>query len=285
MRNCTPATTQKKLLQLFSVALFFLFVSSILQNSTSLPPSSTSSSSSTSYTQTILPCLSSDSFVHPIITSTLLSHFPNPPPPTPILPSWITKFCPEVIAHYTKFPYFDNFSLNDHDKATKLQLDTYGEMGKSTTEYAIKSTCMIKIFQALSEKVSATPFIYAGAHLGAILHAGLIPWDDDVDLAVDFKYKGALMSECEKFQHTNLDVQITCVERYNAVKLSVLAPEDDKMSFPHGKYISPYLDIYFISEDEHFVYELSPKGEKQHQVSERSGGVFSRRESYNGGNF
>ncbi|GMI56105.1 hypothetical protein ScalyP_jg10402 [Parmales sp. scaly parma] len=129
---------------------------------------------------------------------------------------------------------------------------------------------MIKIFQALSEKVSAIPFIYAGAHLGAILHAGLIPWDDDVDLAVDFKYKGALMSECEKFQHTNLDVQITCVERYNAVKLSVLAPEDDKMSFPHGKYISPYLDIYFISEDEHFVYELSPKGEKQHQRFKRN---------------
>ena len=42
----------------------------------------------------------------------------------------------------------------------------------------------MKLISALAAAVGHTAYAYAGAHLGGLLHAGPIPWDDDADMAM-----------------------------------------------------------------------------------------------------
>ena len=58
-----------------------------------------------------------------------------------------------------------------------------------TTTAAISSTCLLRVIDIAARRAGATWFIHAGTHLGAALHGGPIPWDDDMDVMVDANFK------------------------------------------------------------------------------------------------
>ena len=87
----------------------------------------------------------------------------------PSFPKWMDALCPEVVAHFTRFPYFAALRPN---------------VSTSTTASAARTTCTMKLVSALAASVGHTAYAYAGSHLGGLLHAGPIPWDDDADMAM-----------------------------------------------------------------------------------------------------
>jgi hypothetical protein len=51
-----------------------------------------------------------------------------------------------------------------------------------TSLYAAHSVCSVYLANKIALSIDAPIYLHAGSHLGAILHGGPIPWDDDVDM-------------------------------------------------------------------------------------------------------
>jgi hypothetical protein len=83
-------------------------------------------------------------------------------------PEWIRVLCPEVVEHYNKFPCPKDFFVEHNDIPIQ------------TTNFAARAICTLSIVKQLAVSISVTLHIYAGSHLGAILHGQPIPWDDEV---------------------------------------------------------------------------------------------------------
>ena len=49
-------------------------------------------------------------------------------------------------------------------------------------------TTLLRVLTEVMEKEGIPYFIYGGTLLGSYRHHGTVPWDDDIDIAVDFKY-------------------------------------------------------------------------------------------------
>ncbi|GMH77486.1 hypothetical protein TrLO_g11778 [Triparma laevis f. longispina] len=112
--------------------------------------------------------------------------------------------------------------------------------------------------------------IYAGAHLGAMLHGGPIPWDDDIDVAIDYKHKSSFEKLCKN--RANRNVEIFCYKGWNAWKISAGKNEDDKTHWKHEGYNSPYIDVFFVEVRFYwwdpfgsYVRELRPDGSTAEQ--------------------
>ena len=52
----------------------------------------------------------------------------------------------------------------------------------------------MKLISALAASVGHTAYAYAGTHLGGLLHAGPIPWDDDADVAMLYGARDAFVA-------------------------------------------------------------------------------------------
>ncbi|GMI53741.1 hypothetical protein ScalyP_jg7526 [Parmales sp. scaly parma] len=210
---------------------------------------------------------------NPLLTTAIASKLPVTSLPLKTIPQWIQSYCPEVIAHFSLFPYPSSFKGGRKSK-------TKPQMVYQTAEYAIKSTCLVKIFSSVATSVGAEHYLYAGAHLGAVIHGGLIPWDDDIDVILDYKKKKEFVDLCNNFSPVE-GVNVRCVYHWNAVKLFVEAPPDDHIDFKHGGgsadplrdvslFNSPFVDICMLRMDDKFVYERSPSGKEYGITFERS---------------
>ena len=90
---------------------------------------------------------------------------PLPPPPDDFFPTdWTYEMCPEVVQFYESVPYFQH-------KIVAL-----------TTQAAMSFTCLLRLIDVGCRRANATWVLYAGGSIGGALHAGPIPWDDDVDI-------------------------------------------------------------------------------------------------------
>ena len=205
------------------------------------------------------PTASSDGFFpydchpHASNTSLLLSVLADPEPPNAhAIPPWVHAACPEVTAHFANFPYFPAFH-----RATPV----------STTAYAAAGVCSLKVLGTLAATAGAPPpMLHAGSHLGAMLHGGPIPWDDDIDALMPWQSRQGLLAACAAARHAvHPSVTLLCKEGLNAIKVcvrprglgspggnasSTLAPADAHWaSSPDSKpnkqgYCSPFVDLF-----------------------------------------
>jgi hypothetical protein len=86
---------------------------------------------------------------------------------------WIKQMCPEVIDYFRgqRVDYFD-FHLDIGNPIT-------------TTEAAITMACLLKVIKVVALEIDMKWALFAGTQLGAVLHGGPIPWDDDLDVIID----------------------------------------------------------------------------------------------------
>lgn len=166
------------------------------------------------------------------------------------IPWWVHDICPEVVDHFiNKHPYFDDFYL-DHSMMT--------------TVFAAKSVCTMKILDTLVRSMNGRLYLHAGSHLGAILHAGPIPWDDDVDMITEFRLLDRLLA---------LDgikvggVSLHFYKYTNALKIWI----DDGDTEPRltGRpYSAPFVDLFFFKIKNNKFHECYPDGSLHQETYE-----------------
>lgn len=80
-------------------------------------------------------------------------------------PEWLKALCPQVVAHYEKFPSFGEY---------RDFLGSWVPIG--TTDYAAQAVCTANVVKLLANSVQARLYLHAGSHLGAVIHGAPIPW-------------------------------------------------------------------------------------------------------------
>ena len=161
------------------------------------------------------------------------------------LDGWIVETCGEVVAHFEKFPYFEF-------QAAELSYPV------SDTKYAVIGTCITSIASKLAASVSATLLLYAGGHLGAVLHGGPIPYDDDIDVVLPVQDMDPFLAKCE-----SLNIPISCHVAGNAIKMYIDMPEAKHASARRVPWTSPYVDIFLYTTVDDHIVETTPHGTKK----------------------
>lgn len=178
-------------------------------------------------------------------------------------PEWLQQTCPEVVDHFTRFPYFAEFN----------------DLPVMTTLFAAHSVCTVKLAQRIAASVNAKLYLHAGSHLGAVLHAGPIPFDDDVDMFLEFNKKDEFLSECNKLYQFFPGAKLECRLAFNAIKISVIAEGSRKTKF---EWSSPFADIFFFKVQNETLFEIWPNGQLREQAF-RIDEFFPTRPFYFGG--
>lgn len=158
------------------------------------------------------------------------------------LPEELARACPRVHHHFHRFPLF-NASL------------TYSV---STTSYAAFGVCTLTILKQQLASLGHELYLHAGSHLGALQHAGPIPWDDDIDAWTDFR---ALPHLKEALQNDMSPLRVAV--SHNALKVWWEATQSPLTRTGHP-WSSPFIDLFFYKFDDPYMIEVNPKGEPRH---------------------
>lgn len=149
------------------------------------------------------------------------------------LPLWIKDVCPGVYAHFQNVQYSSSFPQNyseDHG------------MPYFTTSSAAHSVCSIELSQSIAASIGATVLLHAGSHLGAILHGGPIPWDDDIDLLLPFGFIEPFFNKCNSVGNIHPDVEVKCYRDHNScLKLALITQES---MTTNQAWQWPFVDIF-----------------------------------------
>ena len=189
-------------------------------------------------------------------------------------PEWVTSLCPEVVEHYDKFPSFK-----------RAPVIGGFNMPVGTTLYAAESVCTLSVVKQLAASVGANLYLYAGAHLAAVLHGQPIPWDDDVDAFVPFWALQPLLKKCGEGIRIHQTAHLRCHQDFNAIKLYVDYDGMEKTSVNSKRfqYKSPFIDLfaYNVTESGN-IREVYPSG-KGHRFRYAPSEFFPTQPFYYGG--
>jgi len=186
---------------------------------------------------------------------------------------WMKDLCPEVVDHFTRFPSFKKVAPSDNEFLPFLP-----------TEHAVQSVCTIKITKAIAASINAQLYLHAGSHLGAVIHGQVMPWDDDVDMIMDFrKYKDFLATcDGDGFEVHPSGIRLKCLTGHNAVKVWLHIEGMEKLTRDSVRWYSPFLDLFFYTIEEGKLWETFPNG-RRHQESYPVTDYFPTRPFYFGG--
>ncbi len=74
---------------------------------------------------------------------------------------------------------------------------------------------ILKTFDQVCKEHNLTYYLWAGTQLGAVRHAGFIPWDDDADVAMPRKDYNILMAHAHEWMPSSFQIATNdTVERY-----------------------------------------------------------------------
>jgi LicD family len=168
------------------------------------------------------------------------------------IPLWIKDICPEVVEHFGMFPSFADPFISGIGPFNA----TY-EMTISTTLNAVLGVCTMKMAQQVAADIGEDFFLYAGSHLGAILHGQPMPWDDDFDSAIRFHARNKYIKACKKSKNLAPGVTLHCDgQQYGFIKVWLQGPTSVKTSPARSKHYFPFLDVFFLGENATHVQEL-----------------------------
>lgn len=116
-------------------------------------------------------------------------------------------------------------------------------------------TCiaLLQTFVSALEASNITYFMYFGTLLGSYRHHGFIPWDDDIDIVVDYRQKMLLTSVLTKIPEYKLmpgpDVWLL---KFFSTKNGSDIPDK------RWRWRWPFIDIFFFKQDENSVWVTFP---------------------------
>ncbi|CAG5128072.1 unnamed protein product [Candidula unifasciata] len=107
-------------------------------------------------------------------------------------------------------------------------------------EQKIQMLCLYSVLSEVLSDVNVEHFLVGGSLLGIMRHRGMIPWDDDLDIAVSF-------------QHLDIIKQtLSCVQGF---ELTIRPHLHWKFHYSGSDY--PFVDIFFYQMDESYVWSLT----------------------------
>lgn len=118
--------------------------------------------------------------------------------------------------------------------------------------------CTIKIVQFVAASINARVYLHAGSHLGAVVHGQPIPWDDDVDLFMNYRYIRDFQNICqgEGVEVHPSGVRLRCESYFNALKVWLHPQGFKKMTAPRFKWFSPFVDLFAFEINDGNVKEV-----------------------------
>jgi hypothetical protein len=174
------------------------------------------------------------------------------PGPVTTFPAWIQSLCPEVVDHMNSFPYFRHL---------------VGDLPVLTSLHAAHMVCTMKMAVQVASSIGSPIYLHAGSHLGALLHGGPIPWDDDADLLLPYQRRQAFLKACKKLNETlpslHSDIKgVKCFDMFLAVKAIIVT--EDSVRTRYG-WEWPFVDVFSFRVDSarRIVVELTPSGRKR----------------------
>ena len=171
-------------------------------------------------------------------------------------PSWIQTLCPEVAAHFGKFPYFQQV-INDLPTMTTLS--------------AAHLVCSMSLARQIASSIGAPLYLYAGSHLGAIVHGGPIPWDDDGDLLLPHGKKNSFLEACNRLNDTLPMIypdilEIKCHDKALLATKLVIVTADSVMTAKDWEW--PFVDIFSYVINQNGTEDSKSKGKIQEVCTE-----------------
>ncbi|XP_070184079.1 uncharacterized protein [Littorina saxatilis] len=106
----------------------------------------------------------------------------------------------------------------------------------------------LDVFTRVCDAAGVTYFVFEASLMGVRRHHGMVPWDDDIDIVVNAS------------QWRELHAVLSSVPGFE-----LFAPSDVQWkfylsashAFPDKPFKFPYLDIFFFSEDEEFLWAIT----------------------------
>ena len=115
--------------------------------------------------------------------------------------------------------------------------------------------CTVKIIQVVA---NARVYLHAGGHFGAVVHGQPIPWDDDVDLIMDYRFLRDFENICrgDGIEVHTSGLRLRCVSGFNSLKVWLHPEGHKKMNRPSDKHYSPFVDLFAYEIDRGNVKEM-----------------------------
>jgi hypothetical protein len=162
------------------------------------------------------------------------------------------------VFHFKYFQYFQPYS-ND----TRL-LHSKTTLPYASNDFGVLSVCLMKITRDLAVALGLKLYLNSGSLLGARVHGGPVPFDDDTDALMHVEQLETMYSVCKKGDAVKAvlgfdGVRITCAFGVGGMKLSLVPGEGSwgrkakkagtriPHDFPahiYGKYESPFIDLF-----------------------------------------
>ena len=155
--------------------------------------------------------------------------------------AWVAELCPEVVEHFARSPLF----ANSPRSLLPMVL---------STRDAMSSVCLLKVVSLAARRARARWFVWAGTHIGAVMHGGPVPWDDDTDVLVEHAKFNEFVAALREFELPGaaLVVATSNVTKHGEVKLSIANRGYSSRLVTEGpgrKYHQywPFIDIFFYT--------------------------------------
>jgi hypothetical protein len=171
--------------------------------------------------------------------------------------AWVKKLCPQVEEHCNKPLVIKEFV------GFKGQTFPAG-----TTHCLARAVCSLSIVQQLASSIGAANHLFAGSHLGALLHGQPIPWDDDIDAVLPVWILKPFLEACDTAAQVHSAASIRCISHLNAVQACIECEGmENCVTNKQFEWKSPFINVFLCdvvqvkNTNQTVLHDVSPAGD------------------------
>lgn len=131
----------------------------------------------------------------------------------------------------------------------------YNPDGSALRSYQMILLGVLKEFDAICKSNNINYWLSSGTCLGAIRHAGFIPWDDDIDVEMlyeDYLKFKRVFKETERLVLQTYDNDLFYTQPFSKLRMKGISIEEGK-KLKHYKYNGPFVDIFCMESSPYWL--------------------------------